>query len=203
MNAEWSISGRMTRDLGPLSDVIGRMERMKRTHAATYFHCVRVALLAEQAAVAMELGDSDRNNLVRGCFVHDLGKLGIPSELLGSDKPLTEDEWLLIKRHPEFGAEMLGSGAELNADIVGIVLHHHERWDGKGYPAGLRGEEIPRLARICAVVDAFDSMTSERPYRARRTESDALRELGRNAGTQFDAEVVERFWSIRNSRPRH
>ncbi|MBO9598750.1 MAG: HD domain-containing protein [Cohnella sp.] len=178
------------------------MELLKRTHSATYFHCVRVALLAERAADALELGDSVKQNLVRGSFIHDLGKLMVPNGLLESDKPLTEEEWSIIKRHPEFGAEMIARNAEMNEDVIQLVLHHHERWDGNGYPSGLKGEQIPLLARICAVADAFDSMTSERTYRARRPVTDALRELERHAGTQFDGAIVECFLSLRDWRLR-
>ena len=202
MNAEISIASRVYRDLGSDSDVIGRMELLKRTHSATYFHCVRVALLAERAADALELGDSVKQNLVRGSFIHDLGKLMVPNGLLESDKPLTEEEWSIIKRHPEFGAEMIARNAEMNEDVIQLVLHHHERWDGNGYPSGLKGEQIPLLARICAVADAFDSMTSERTYRARRPVTDALRELERHAGTQFDGAIVECFLSLRDWRLR-
>lgn len=195
-----SIAGRVHRDLGPDSDVYGGMELLKKTHAPTYSHCVRVALLADQMADQLELVASDKQNLVRGCFIHDLGKLMVPNRLLDSDQPLTDEEWGLMKRHPEFGANLLAGSLELAPDIIQLVLFHHERWDGKGYPSGLRGEQIPLLARICAVADAFDSMTTERPYRARKTEAGALAELERHAGTQFDGDIVERFRATRDVR---
>ncbi|XID90615.1 HD-GYP domain-containing protein [Paenibacillaceae bacterium WGS1546] len=175
------------------SDISGKMELLRNKHEETYRHCVRVALLGEKLAAALRLGPASSTKLVRGCFIHDLGKLLIPNEILDSPVQLTEEQWAWVKRHPEFGAEMLRDNAELDADIVRLVLHHHERWDGRGYPYGLRGEEIPLFARICAVADAFDSMMSPRPYRRWKSVEEAMGELRNNAGSQFDPAIVELF----------
>jgi len=175
------------------SDISEMMKLLRYKHEETYHHCVRVALLSEKAALAMRLDAASTQKLVRGCFIHDLGKLLIPNAILDSVKPLTEEQWALIKRHPEYGSDILKDKGERDADLVRLVLHHHERWDGKGYPYGLAGEQIPLFARICSVVDAFDTMMSPRPYRRRKTLEEATEELLRNAGTQFDAAVVHAF----------
>ncbi|WP_254450519.1 HD-GYP domain-containing protein [Cohnella herbarum] len=175
------------------SDISLRMGLMQRKHVDTYRHCVRVAWLSEKLAEAMRMDSASVSKLVRGCFIHDLGKLMIPNEVLDNDRPLTNEQWDLIKQHPELGSEMLRDKSEICPEIIQLVLHHHERWDGTGYPHRLRGEKIPFLARICSVVDAFDSMLSPRPYRRRKTIEEGMAELVRNAGTQFDPHIVERF----------
>ena len=120
--------------------------------------------------------------------LHDLGKVGIPPEVLEKDGPLAPDERRVVERHPAIGSNMLTS-LRLGA-VSGWVLHHHERWDGTGYPDRLAGEAIPPAARILAVADAFDALTSDRVYRKRLTDSQALGELERGAGTHFDPNVV-------------
>ncbi|MFC6547732.1 HD-GYP domain-containing protein [Cohnella cellulosilytica] len=169
------------------------MRLLRYKHEETYRHCVRVALLSEKLASAMRLDAASIRNLVRGCFIHDIGKLLVPNEVLDSTMPLTDEQWALIKRHPEFGTDILEGKEELDAEIVQLVLCHHERWDGGGYPRGLKGEEIPLNARICSVVDAFDTMMSPRPYRRRKSLDEAMEELQKHAGTQFDAEIVKYF----------
>jgi putative nucleotidyltransferase with HDIG domain len=120
--------------------------------------------------------------------LHDLGKLAIPEEILCKPSALSDTERLVLERHPQIGARMLESlGVE---QVAEWVLHHHERWDGAGYPSRLCGEEIPLAARIIFVADAFDAMTSEHSYGAQLTEQEALAELERCAGTQFDPAVV-------------
>jgi HD-GYP domain-containing protein (c-di-GMP phosphodiesterase class II) len=123
--------------------------------------------------------------------LHDLGKLAIPEEILRKPGPLTEAERLVLERHPQIGYRMLES---LGVDpVASWVLHHHERWDGTGYPDALLGEEIPLGARIIFVADAYDAMTSDRVYRSRLTEEEALLELERCADSQFDPAVVRAF----------
>jgi diguanylate cyclase (GGDEF)-like protein len=154
-------------------------------------HSERVSELA--ARVAMRLGlDPEHVELTRlAGSLHDLGKLAIPEEILRKAGALTDSERLVLERHPQIGFRMLDSlGVEPVADLV---LHHHERWDGAGYPDGLRGEEIPLGARIIFVTDAYDAMTSDRIYRAKRSSAAALAELERCAGTQFDPGIVAAF----------
>jgi diguanylate cyclase (GGDEF)-like protein len=137
----------------------------------------------------------DLRNLALGALLHDIGKVGIPDHILHKPVPLTEEEVRIIRRHPVIGAELL-YGLPVIAAALPVVLHHHERWDGQGYPNGLAGEEIPLIARIFAVCDALDSMTSARPYRCARPMSEAREEIRRAAGTQFDPMVVEAFLEI-------
>jgi diguanylate cyclase (GGDEF)-like protein/putative nucleotidyltransferase with HDIG domain len=156
--------------------------------AYTGRHSERVAELA--ALLAARLGaDDEQVELTRVAgSLHDLGKLAVPEEILRKPGPLTDPERMVLERHPQIGFQMLES---LGVDpVADWVRHHHERWDGLGYPDGLPGNQIPLGARIIFVADAFDAMTSDRVYRARLSESDALDELERNAGTQFDPSVV-------------
>jgi len=185
--------GEWTQDLEHQSDISEKMELLRRKHEPTYRHCVRVAWLAEKLAVAMGLDAATGSKLVRGCFVHDLGKLLIPNGVLDNVRPLTDEQWKLIREHPERGVELLRNKSELGPEIVQLILHHHERWDGKGYPYGIKGDKIPLLARACAVVDAFDSMLSPRPYRRKKTIEEAMAELRKHSGTQFDPWIAEKF----------
>ena len=154
-------------------------------------HSTRVAELS--AWIAHRLGlDREHIELTRlAGSLHDLGKLAIPEEILRKPGPLTDPERLVLQRHPEIGHRMLES---LGVDPVAEwVLHHHERWDGTGYPERLRGDEIPLGARIIFVADAYDAMTSDRAYRGRLTPREAIEELERCSGTQFDPEIVAAF----------
>jgi HD-GYP domain-containing protein (c-di-GMP phosphodiesterase class II) len=149
----------------------------------------------QAATLAEDMGLSpDR---VRGtrlaALLHDLGKAGISKRILNKPGKLTEDEFAEIKEHPPLGSMMIISEIEALQQVVPIVRHHHERFDGKGYPDGLAGQDIPLEARILAVVDAFDAMTHERAYRKALGREEALAELKRGAGTQFDPAVVEAF----------
>ena len=156
--------------------------------AYTGSHSERVAELA--ALIAQRVG-ADQETIELTCLaasLHDLGKLAIPEEILRKPGPLTDPERLVLERHPQIGYRMLAS---LGVDRVAeCVLHHHERWDGRGYPDGIAADAIPLGARIIFVADAYDAMTSDRVYRRRLTDEDALAELERCAGTQFDPEIV-------------
>ena len=138
---------------------------------------------------------ADRPELAYGFFLHDIGKVGIPERILCKPGPLSEEEWDVMKTHPEIGAQIVEPIRFLGEAAV-VIRHHHERFDGRGYPEGLRGEEIPLPARIFAVADAFDAMTSDRPYRPARPVERALQELVGGRGTQFDPAVVEEFVSL-------
>jgi putative nucleotidyltransferase with HDIG domain len=155
-------------------------------------HSSRVTVFAQ--AMARRIGlDKERVSILRlGALLHDVGKLAVPSSVLLKRGPLTEAEVGQMRRHPAAGARMLETlGAPTT--ILPVVLHHHERWDGAGYPTGRRGEEIPLEARVLCIVDSFDAMTSTRPYRAPRRPDDAWDELQRCSGTQFDPELVQAF----------
>src|SRR5215469_15990258 len=127
-------------------------------------------------------------------MLHDVGKLGVPTNVLQKDGPLTEEEFAAIQLHPMRGLEIVREIGFLNEALTGI-MHHHERMDGRGYPMGFAGHEIPEFARIIAVADAFDSMTSTRSYRPARRVDEAVAELRKNAGTQFDPKIVDAFVS--------
>ena len=154
-------------------------------------HSERVAELAAKVAARLGLS-AEQVELTRlAGSLHDLGKLAIPEEILRKPGALTDSERLVLERHPQIGFRMLDS---LGVDpVADLVLHHHERWDGTGYPDGLRGEQIPLSARIIFVTDAYDAMTSDRVYRPRRSAQAALAELERCAGTQFDPGIVAAF----------
>ena len=172
--------------LAQLSAAIEARDPYARGHAS------RVTVFAQ--AMARRVGlDKERLSVLRlGALLHDVGKLTVPPAVLLKSGPLTETEFIQVQRHPAAGVRMLRSlGAP--REILPSVLHHHERWDGTGYPRGRAGERIPLEARILSVADSFDAMTSTRPYRAPRQASDALDELRRCAGTQFDPDLVGVF----------
>jgi putative nucleotidyltransferase with HDIG domain len=155
-------------------------------------HSSRVTVFSQ--AMAKRIGvDTERLSVLRlGALLHDVGKLAVPPAVLLKRGPLTAEEFDQVRRHPAAGVRMLRSlGAP--RDILPSVLHHHERWDGTGYPRGRAGERIPLEARILSVADSFDAMTSIRPYRTPRQVQDALEELERCAGSQFDPELVAVF----------
>jgi HD-GYP domain-containing protein (c-di-GMP phosphodiesterase class II) len=127
-----------------------------------------------------------------GFFLHDIGKVGVPEHILCKEGPLSGDEWDVMRRHPLVGAQIVTPIGFLS-DTVDLIRHHHERFDGNGYPDGLRGPEIPLSARIFSVADSFDAMTSDRPYRGSIGIERALVELRGGAGSQFDPEVVSIF----------
>ncbi|MBI3648805.1 MAG: HD-GYP domain-containing protein [Actinobacteria bacterium] len=145
------------------------------------------------AAVAPEL--AARPEVACGFFLHDLGKAGVREDLLGKPGPLDPEEWMAMREHPEIGAQIL-TLFRVPVGAAEIVRHHHERFDGTGYPAGLAGTRIPLPARIFAVADAFDAMTSDRPYRRAMPVERTLREIGEGAGTQFDPAIAEAFLTL-------
>ncbi|WP_425582087.1 HD-GYP domain-containing protein [Streptosporangium fragile] len=155
-------------------------------------HCTRVSLAAGMIAQEIGMG-SERLRAIRYAgMLHDVGKLGVPTKVLQKDGPLTEEEFAAIQLHPMRGLEIVRGIDFLDEAFAGI-MHHHERQDGKGYPMGLAGDEIPEFARIIAVADAFDSMTSDRSYRGARPIDVAVAELRKSAGTQFDPVMVVAF----------
>ncbi len=155
-------------------------------------HAVRVAENCKKIGVAMNLSVIDINELELLAILHDIGKIAISDEILTKPDQLNDDEWTEMKRHPEIGYRIVKSVPEL-FHVAQYILCHHERWDGHGYPQGLKGEEIPLPARILAVADSYDAMMFDRPYRQAMSISEAKQELINNAGTQFDPEVVRVF----------
>jgi diguanylate cyclase (GGDEF)-like protein len=143
-------------------------------------------------AEKMKVPAEQRQDIARGAMLHDIGKIGVPDAILHKTGQLSEAEWAIIRKHPEWGKQILEGIRFLEAPAE-MVLSHHERWDGSGYPSGLSGEDIPLGARIFAVVDAFDAMTSYRPYRAPESYQKARAEIRAGRGTQFDPKVVDAF----------
>jgi putative nucleotidyltransferase with HDIG domain len=158
-------------------------------------HAVEVARLSRLVGMDLGLNEEELEALVQGALLHDLGKLGVADAILEKPGTLTEEEWVVVKRHSEIGAQMIEPLESLSG-AVPLVRHHHERPDGTGYPDGLEGEQIPLAARIIAVADAYDVMLRGRLYRPKRlraksSPAEALAELEREADSQFDARVVE------------
>jgi HD-GYP domain-containing protein (c-di-GMP phosphodiesterase class II) len=158
-------------------------------------HAVEVARLSRLVGMDLGLNEEELEALVQGALLHDLGKLGVADAILEKPSSLTEEEWAVVKRHPEIGARMIEPIESLSG-AVPVVRHHHERPDGTGYPDGLEGEQIPLAAHIVAVADAYDVMLRGRLYRPQRfrpksSPAEALEELEREAGSQFDSRVVE------------
>jgi HD-GYP domain-containing protein (c-di-GMP phosphodiesterase class II) len=164
-------------------------------------HSGRVANYVRDTAIQVGLPDDEIENFVLAASLHDIGKIGVPDQILLKPGKLTDDEFGWIVKHPEWGW-MAVRNVDGFHDAALLVLHHHERFDGRGYPSHLRGAEIPLGARFIAVADAFDALTTNRPYRSARTCQEALNELQRCAGTQFDPYVVEAFCASIESKVR-
>ena len=163
-------------------------------------HCDRLAKYAVALGAALGLGADNLAALKRGGYLHDVGKIGIPDSILLKAHPLAIDEYESIKLHPEIGERLLGDLRSL-APVRPIVRHHHERLDGSGYPDGLRGAEIPLLAHIVSIVDAYDAMTTVRPYRRALAQSAAIAELRRDvARGHMSRDLVEMFIAVLGGR---
>ena len=155
-------------------------------------HSQRVSALCKSMGKALELHENKINELMTVGLLYDIGKIAIDEKILNKSGKLMEDEWKEIKRHPEIGYRILSTADDMY-DIASYILYHHERWDGQGYPKGLKGSEIPFVSRIITIADAYDAMTSERSYRGALPPKIAKEELQKNAGTQFDPELVKVF----------
>ena len=152
-------------------------------------HTQRVANTALQLGSRLGLQESDLAALYRGGLIHDIGKIGVPAAILLKPGPLNAEEERQMREHPVIG-ESIVKPLPSAADVLAIIRHHHERFDGGGYPDGLAGYKIPLLARIVSVCDAYDAMANDRPYRARRNSEEAMETLMRGAGQQWDRELV-------------
>jgi ribonuclease P protein subunit RPR2 len=170
-----------------LADAVDARDR------ATGLHAQRVRRYALGLAEAVDPALLDDPSLEYGFLLHDVGKIGIADEVLLKAGPLSPTEHALVRQHPALGAQILRDVALLHGSGLDVVRHHHERWDGAGYPDGLSGEQIPLSARIFAVADTLDAMTSDRPYRAAVTWDEAVDEIVAQSGRQFDPDVVQAF----------
>jgi cyclic di-GMP phosphodiesterase len=168
--------------------------------AYTGKHAERVAAYGLEIARALGSQIADDPQSEFGFLLHDIGKLAVPDAILFKPEPLDEEERLTIERHPVLGCEIL-EGIEFLGDAKAVVRSHHERWDGTGYPDGLAGEDIPLAARVFALADTLDALTTDRPYRRGESLRDARRDIAAGAGTQFDPQVVEAFERIPDETP--
>ena len=170
-------------------------------HAATLrdhetgAHNLRVAYLASLFGEAYGFNKKEIRSLMKGAFLHDVGKIGIPDKILLKQAALDQDEWLVMREHPVMGEKLLANMPWFQ-DAIPVVLHHHERYDGSGYPAGLAGKTIPVTARIFAVIDVFDALLAARPYKAAFNLPQTLDILEKESGSHFDPEITERFMQL-------
>jgi len=181
-----------------------QLEIIQRLAAATEsrdeetgLHLERIGLLCERVGLVLGLSAAEAETLRHASLLHDVGKIAVPDAILTKPGKLTEEEWVVMRRHAEAGAHILsGSSAPVMRMAEEIALTHHERWDGGGYPAGLAGEQIPLVGRICAVCDVFDALLSPRPYKEPWPLHEALDELRRERGKHFDPAVVDAFMTL-------
>jgi HD-GYP domain-containing protein (c-di-GMP phosphodiesterase class II) len=158
-------------------------------------HTQRVVDTTLRIAQSMGIKDEELTHIRRGALLHDIGKMGIPDSILLKPGPLTDEEWVVMKRHPVYAYELIYPITHLRPSLD-IPYCHHEKWDGTGYPRGLKGEEIPLAARIFTVVDVWDALTSDRPYRKAWPSRKALDYIREQSGKYFDPHIVEVFLSL-------
>jgi response regulator RpfG family c-di-GMP phosphodiesterase len=175
--------------------VVALAHALESKDGGTGAHSERVRRYATELAAAVDPYLLEEPSLEYGFILHDVGKMAVPDAILGKQDPLTDAERRLLEKHPTFGEQMVGNAALLRGHGVDVVRSHHERWDGRGYPEGRSGTEIPLSARIFSVADALDAITSDRPYRPAQAWSAAVGEIVHEAGTQFDPDVVSIFLS--------
>ena len=162
---------------------------LKVKHREARAHNLRVARLCVNIGRQMSMSAPELRVLARAGLLHDIGKLGIPSEVLEKHSPLDESEWIVMRTHPELGLTLLDRTGQSSREML-AVLYHHERLDGSGYPYGLKAESIPIEARIVAVADTYDALTSDRPYRQACSQTEARRVLVEEAGSRLDSRAV-------------
>ena len=155
-------------------------------------HSLRVTDTTLRLVILMNVEDKDMTNIKRGALLHDIGKISISDLILNKPGPLSEEEWKIMRKHPDYAFQLLSKTKYLR-DALDIPYCHHEKWDGSGYPRGLKGEAIPLAARIFAIVDVWDALTSERPYRPAWSHEKALEYIQEQSGKHFDPQVVNVF----------
>jgi HD-GYP domain-containing protein (c-di-GMP phosphodiesterase class II) len=173
----------------------GWSQAMELRDKETEGHAERVTQTTVQLAQLMSFPHAEIVHIRRGALLHDIGKMGVPDAILLKADKLTQEEWEIMQQHPVFAYEMLASIDYLRPALA-IPHYHHERWDGSGYPDGLTGEQIPRQARLFAIVDVYDALISDRPYRPAWTKERALEHIRAQSGTHFDPEVVAAFMRL-------
>ena len=173
----------------------GWAKAMELRDADTEEHNRRVAKLTVKLACCMGLHGEVLVNIHRGALLHDIGKIGVPDDILRKPGPLNSDEWTVMRKHPGYALDMLAP-IDYLAQARDIPYCHHEKWDGSGYPNHLKGEEIPMTARIFSIIDAWDALTHDRPYQRAMSPVDALQKLRPDAGTHFDPQVADCFFEM-------
>lgn len=161
-------------------------------------HSARVTRISLLLSRELNMAEEDSRILEYAALFHDIGKLGVPDHILNKNGRLTDEEYESIRRHPDLGVSILGR-VDFLSGALPIIRHHHERFDGNGYPSGIRGEQIPLGARIIAIADTYDAMTSDRPYRKGVSHDLAVQEILKNRGIQFDGKLVDAFMKISDS----
>lgn len=169
---------------------------LMKKDVATYEHSIRVGKMAKIMALYLHFSPKQTRDLVAGCLMHDIGKILIPDAILKKESSLTVTGWETMRSHPDLGANLVAKDGIESQSIIEIIKYHHERWDGAGYPYGLRGEYIPTYSRICSIIDTFDCMVHDRPYRKGVSIQEAKDELLYQCGKQFDKNLVHVFLNI-------
>ncbi len=164
------------------------LDRIKNYDLTTYFHSCRVATFSVYIGESIRLTKSEIDDLHSSAYLHDLGKTEIDRTIISNSGKLSNQEWDVIKRHPVFGAMLVKN--TFSTQVIEGITSHHEKWDGTGYPNGLKREEIPLYGRVIAIADAFDAITSIRPYRPKRSFNEAVNEILANQDSQFDPYIV-------------
>ena len=181
----------------PLGELVAvLMNAVDKKDHVTGLHLRRVVQYSKMISHQMNLSAFECEQIALGALLHDVGKIEVLDEILKKPAPLSTEERIEMQKHSEHGFDILSREAQSTMgmeSVISAVRHHHERWDGEGYPSRLKGTEIPRMARIIAVADAFDAMVSDRPYRGARSNAYAFQEIVDHRGTQFDPEVVDAF----------
>lgn len=178
-----------------ITEALGKV--LQTNEYETKGHLERMEALAREFARILEFSKENVNNLVRATMLHDIGKIGIPKDIILKQSSLNASEWVIMKRHVEIGYRITQASGEF-ANLSDIILCHHEWWNGQGYPQGLKEEEIPLMSRIISILDAYDVMTQEQHYKHAVTKEEALQELQLKAGTQFDPSLVPLFIGMMN-----
>lgn len=182
----WTQTKKQFKSIAPVIHLLAKRDKY------TAEHSVRVALMVYRLCMLIDISRYYRDVITLSGFCHDIGKLAIPDGILHKKIGLTDEEYEEIKHHPTDGAELLGNQSEYTHLIDG-VLYHQERWDGKGYPFGKKGKDIPFPARIIAIADSTDAMLSDRPYRSAFTEEECIKDLKKNSGIMYEPWIVDLF----------
>jgi putative nucleotidyltransferase with HDIG domain len=171
---------------------------MELREQETAGHCFRVVELTLNFARRLKIPQEDLVHIHRGALLHDIGKMGVPDSILLKPGPLTEEEWVVMRKHPAYAYELL-SQIDFLLPALDIPYYHHEKWDGSGYPTGLRGEDIPLAARIFAIVDVWDALLSDRPYRDALPQQQVIEYIKGESGRHFDPGLVTVFFEMMES----